>query len=90
MWWGRGEGMRITGWRDWLARTILSALAGRRVAFWISEESENTINEMHELGTAGCGAAIVMAHALADTDFNEVTFTLDRFEITVRKRLPPP
>ena len=81
--------LRITGWRDTLARTILSIIAGRRVAFWISEESENSINEMNELGTAGTGAAIVMAHALSDTDFSEATFTLSDFEITIKRKATP-
>lgn len=77
--------MRITGWRDRAARWFLTLIVGRRVAFWISDEAENTINDFGPLGVAGAGAAIVMANALDDMDANTATFSLTGFEIKIRR-----
>jgi hypothetical protein len=77
--------MTLNGWKDRAARLFLSALAGKRVAFWISEEAECKMREFDQFGVAGSGAAIVMAHALESVDCDTATFILTGFEITVRR-----
>lgn len=79
---------KISGWRDRAARFVLSILAGKRVAFWISEEAENTINDFAPMNVAGAGAAIVLAHALDEVEMTSATFTLTGFEITIRRTEP--
>ena len=66
-------------------RSFASLLAGKRVAFWISEEGEAQFDEFAPLGPAGAGAAIVLALAMEKAGHNSAVYTLENFQITVER-----
>jgi hypothetical protein len=65
-----------------LRHALMTLIAGRRFAWWISDDAYRRIDS---LSVAGAGAAICLVKAVKDTPFDSATYDLDGFRITVER-----
>ena len=73
----------MDAFRHWL----MSIIAGKRFAYWISDKAHSGISDLHSV--AGGGAAIILADLARRTDAMEIRFTLDGYEVLVTPAQPP-
>lgn len=72
---------------NWLRKSLIGLLAGhgfRPVAYWIDDERARGVSGLSSV--IGGGAVICLVDALKREDRAHHVFTLDDWEITVRKK----
>ena len=75
--------MTMDGFRNWLMHII----AGKKFAYWIADDAADQFDGM---GTAGSGAAIVLARTVEKTGATSAQYTLNSAVVSVKIITPQP
>lgn len=73
------------GIRNAIARWVNSALAGRRVIYWVDDNIETTLTNHMPNRTADTAAALVLVNGFRKADMQEATYRIGGITLKITR-----